>query len=192
MTPLRQRMIEDMKLRPRVRPGFRLFRLVRLPPTLPAIPPTAPDRSINRRSSTVSDHPRCQTRFQVVPVSPVPSDSPCISTNCSRSLDQPAFGSPLSARYACVGEENLGFRKAYRSIGDDRLCRLRNRGKSRIHATDLRVMSHLGRDRSFQSSLVFLAQTRPPTAKLVDNPKNFSLFFSLGSIRGCDKNIGEL
>jgi len=33
-----------------VRPGFRLFRLVRLHPTLRAIPPTAPDRSINQRS----------------------------------------------------------------------------------------------------------------------------------------------
>ncbi len=37
-----------------------------------------------------------------------------------------------------------------------------------------------------------MRKTRPPAAKSVNSPKNFPLFFSLGSIRGCAKKIGEL
>ncbi len=53
---------------------------------------------------------------------------------------QSPFRSPLSARFAWVEEENLGFRKAYRFFRDARSCRLRNPGKPRIHATELREM----------------------------------------------------
>ncbi len=55
-----------------------------------------------------------------------------------RVAHRSAFPSPLWPRLACVAEKIFGFRTACRFFGDDRLCRLRNRGKSRIYATYLR------------------------------------------------------
>jgi len=46
--------------------------------------------------------------------------------------------------------------------------------------------------RSFQSSLVFLEQTRPRAAKSVNSARYFSHIFSSSGIRGCDKKLGEL
>jgi len=46
--------------------------------------------------------------------------------------------------------------------------------------------------RSFQSSLVFLEQTRPRAAKSVNSAKYFPHIFSSGGIRGCGKNVSEL